>query len=115
MENYADHLINDWKLSKVFRNHLTALPLAHLQSCYDINTALKQLLGSADLVRKWVWQPMPWLYHVRPVEVVLASRFGCDHIRFCLLKDLADLREDFGVYAAIESPLRLNVAASPCP
>lgn len=112
MESYAEQLVTDWRLTSGFSKRLAALPLNHLQSCQDINLALGHLLGSANLVRTWMWRPMPWLYHVRPVEVVLASRYGCEHIRLCLLKDLADLREDCGVYAALESSLRLDVGVS---
>lgn len=108
MDNYAEQLSIDWNLGGIFSDRLAALPLTHLQSCQDINIALGRLLGSAELVCKWMWRPKPWLYHVRPVQVVLASRHGCEHIRLCLLRDLADLREDFGVYAVLESALGLE-------
>lgn len=112
MTKYTAQLVSDWNLSSSLRDQLSVLPIKHLQSCYDINIALCILLGSIEMVGTWMWQPKYWLYHMRPVEVVLSSHYGCENIRLCLLKDLADSQMDCGVYAAIRNRLVPDVLAA---
>lgn len=92
-----------WDLPAFARRRLALLPTHHVQKCFDIDFALNRLLGTRASVREWMWWPAPWLFHSRPVEVVLASQCGCERLRLRLLGELAESGDDDGVLAALAS------------
>lgn len=98
-----DSLSVAWKLSGRARDRVFELPRDHLEKCLDIDEALQRLLGTPASVSTWMWVPAPWLYHARPIDVALASLFGCEQIRRRLLRELAEAGEDEGVYASLKN------------
>lgn len=101
MSSPRESLVFNWKLPVRDQSRLQALSLDHQRKCTDVNTALERLLGDRSAVCDWMWLPAPWLFHARPVDVVLASPLGCSRMRLRLLRELAETGEDDGVLAAI--------------
>lgn len=100
MANSKERLAEAWRLPAAERQLLAALPPDHLNDCLDISLALECLLGDSALARQWMWQRKAWLFHARPVDVVLASHPGCRRLREQLLEELAQEEVDAGIAAA---------------